>query len=74
MIDILSQANSAIVGGVTAGAGVIVAFGLTIKHITNRKIHLNGKQYVSEELFEERTENIKESLERIETKLDELNK
>lgn len=72
MIDtmIAQVATDGIVVGVVAGAGVIGVFGLTIKHVTNRPIHLGSKKFTDEKLCDERHERIERQLQAIEDKLD----
>ena len=60
MINILAQLTETASTIVAAAAGLTtggILSGVAIKHITNRKIHLNGKTYVTQDLCNARKES-----------------
>jgi len=77
MIELLAQAPATSAGSsllMTLGVigGSVAVLSLTIKHVVNRRIHLNGSTLMPRDLCDERSGNIRETLERIEEKLDEV--
>ena len=57
----------------TTAAGVSVAFIIaTAKHIQNNRRHSNGLQYVTRELFDERTGNLSKEIGEVHTAVTEI--
>lgn len=79
IIDILAQVTNGVTTGIAAGITSAGFMGLLIKHVINPRRHMNGKEYVSKDEFdghkllaEERHENIVDTLEKMNVKLDKL--
>ena len=72
IIDILAQATNGAMTGVAAGLGSAGMAMLLIKHMTNSSRHINGKKYQSRDVCEERSGNIKDTLNKMDEKLDKL--
>ncbi len=77
MINILAQLSETAVIIVAAGTGLTtggILSGVAIKHITNRKIHLNGKTYVTQDLCNMRKDSADERHDDLKDDITEIKK
>lgn len=71
-MDILAQVinTTVIVASITGSSGIILGF--FFKHITNRKIHMNGVDFISHELCTARRESIDERYDALKDDIQEI--